>query len=169
MHAGMSKKKRPITVNSCPYEECVLPTSNWKYNAQAVYLIVSLGILCANRTAFSFVSIGLFAAPVLLDLCSTELFGKFYKAFKQVLAVYNTGILGACLCGIGGLLQDTGDMFVVPNTSVILANYWISKTVFVFLLLPDLIVPLVLCKACPTKKTLVTEHIADSKSRNGVK
>ncbi len=169
MHTGMKKKKRAITVYNCPYEECVLPASNWKYNAQAVYLLACFCVLIKNSIEFSFVSMGLFTAPIILDLCSTELVGKWFNGLKQFFVSYNIGIICFCIFGIIGILQDQNDIFIVPSNALILANYWISKTVFVFLLLPDLIVPLVLRKACPTKKTLVTEHIADSKSRNGVK
>lgn len=169
MRFGMSKKNRAINVNSCPYEECGLPASNWKYSVQAVYLLACFCVLIKNSIEFSFVSMGLFTAPILLDLCSTELVGKWFNGFKRFFVSYNTGIICFCVFGIIGILQDKNNIFIVPSNALIFANYWISKTVFVFLLLPNLIVPLVFRRACPTKKSLVTEHIAVSKSRNGVK
>lgn len=165
----MKRKKKQIIVHSCPYEECGLPTSNWKYSVQAVYLLACFCVLIKNSIEFSFVSMGLFAAPILLDLCSTELFGKWFKGFRKIFISYNTVIICFCIFGIIGILQDNNNIFIVPSNALIFADYWISKTVFVVLLLPDLIVPLVLRVACPTKQSLVTEHIADSKSKNGVK
>ena len=137
----------------CPYKECYLPDNNAKYWIQMAYLLVSGLYLVMDEKAFTFFSILMFTAPILLDLASTTLNGRAYNFIYKAYIFMNAAIAVFCLSGMFGFFVDAGGSFSVKEGSMILEGVNIPKKWFLWPLVAELFIPIMMYNACPTKKT----------------
>lgn len=138
--------------HKCPYAECYLPDNNRKYWVQLVYLLVSILLLVKNPKECTFFSLLMFTAPILIDLASTELRGKLFKAIQIVFLVINVALIAFCAAGLGGLFLDNRKNFYIRSTAMLLPGQIIDKRFFLIPMFLDLLVPAVMFYACPSKK-----------------
>lgn len=168
MQRDMGRIKKKIIDIGCPYTDCVLPASNWKFYIQGMVVWGCFWGLLKNQDEFTFFPIILFVLPELLDISGSKLKGRLFKIVK--IAIYGTDfiILSFCICGLAGFLANEPDKFVVLETAIILPNYWISKYIIIPFLIPSLLAPWVLGKASPTKQTAQIEASLSGQSKTGV-
>lgn len=117
------------------------------------YLLVSGLYLIIDETEFTFFAILMFTAPILLDLTSTTLNGVAYDAIRKVYIVMNAAIVVFCFTGMFGFFIDMGNSFSVKETSMFLSGMSIPKKWFLWPLGAELVIPIIMYNACPTKKT----------------
>lgn len=144
----MSGKRGP----KCPYAECYLPDNNRKYWVQLVYLLVSILLLVKNPKECTFFSLLMFTAPILIDLSSTELRGKLYRVIQIVFLILNILLIVFCVAGLGGVILDNSKNFLVCSTAMFFSGQRIDKRFFLIPMFLDLLVPVVMFYACPSKK-----------------
>lgn len=137
----------------CPYEECYLPNNNVKYFVQLAYLIVSFLFLIKDSKEFTFFSLLMFVAPILLDLVYTHFRGKLYRTVSIFYIVINVAIGLFCFAGMFGFFVDMEEAFAVSETSLFLPKACFSKKVLLVPMALDLLIPAMMHKACPTKKS----------------
>lgn len=145
----MNKKRD----RKCPFDECYLPDNNSKYTIQLLYLMVSGLFLIKDSKEFTFFSILMFVAPILLDLVYTTLKGKAYNVISKIYIGFNSLIVVFCVVGMYGVFVDKGSTFAVSDTVMIYPGLSFDKK---FLLIPmavDLFIPIMMHRACPSKKT----------------
>ena len=132
-----SRKKQ-----SCMYNECCLPENNNVYLVQLVYALITAMVLGANEHNFTLTSILLYIAPFLIDL-------------KSVLMVDDILLLIFAISGI--FLVDEGEKyFTIKESAMLFRGFNISKQHIFFMCFINILVPLLLYKAVPCKKTLQT-------------
>lgn len=136
----------------CPYKECYLPDNNNKYWVQLVYLIISVAILIKNEKEFTFFSLLMFTAPILMDLTSTRFEGKLYNAIGNGYIILNTVIAVFCLLGMFGLFVDNGSTFSVDESAMVFAGAQMEKKTLLWPMVLDLLIPTVMYNACPSKR-----------------
>lgn len=145
-----SRKKQ-----SCMYNECCLPENNNVYLIQLVYAIITAIILGANEHNFTLTSILLYIAPFLIDLTQNSIKSKAYGFIKGVLMVDDILLLIFAISGI--FLVDEGEKyFTIKETAMLFRGFCISKQNIFFMCFANILVPLLLYKAVPCKKTLQT-------------
>ncbi len=138
--------------NICEYSHCWLPKDNKRYGWQLAYLIVSLCILLADKKNFTFFPIFLFIAPVFLDLMSSELKTATIEAIRKIFGLYNSVLLITCILGAAGFVQADEATFFIVSTSLIFPGKAVSKEIIGYILLPDLIVPIIFWIGAPCQK-----------------
>lgn len=145
----------PVSPNTkiCAYEECHLPENNNKYWYQLVYLIVSIFILLRNNSDFTFYSLFMFTSPILLDLIFVHFDGKLYRVIKIVYIIVNTALAVICLVGMFEFLVDNGNTFAVVADAIILQEINIRKSWLAIPMGADLLIPVIMVFACPTKRS----------------
>lgn len=144
----MSKKER-----KCPYDECYLPDNNAKYIIQLVYLAVSALFLIKDCKEFTFFSVLMFIAPIILDLVYTTFKGKLYTIISYLFLFTNTCIALFCFAGMFGFFVDNESTFAINNNSMLLPGMIIDKKLLLVPMFINLMIPMMMHKACPTKKT----------------
>lgn len=145
----MSGKK----ARKCPFEECYLPDNNVKYIIQAVYLLVSCIFLIKDSSEFTFFSVLMFVAPILLDLVYTKFDGKLYAYISRFYITINTAIAVFCFTGMCGFFVDKGTSFAIHSSSMIWPGVSFAKRVLLVPMIIDLLIPVMMHRACPCKKT----------------
>lgn len=137
----------------CPYGECYLPDNNNKYWLQLAYLSISVLILIKDETAFTFFSLLMFTAPILLDLTSTKLNGKVYNVLNKIYILLNSVIAVFCFSGMFGLFVDNGTAFALSEGTILSAEMSMEKRYLLIPLVLDLIIPIIMHNACPSKNS----------------
>lgn len=132
-----------------------------------MYQCIGLFVLWKNTAEFTFFPIFMFSAPIVMDLVSTRLKGKLFKAMQIFFVCINVVLVIFCSAGISGLLVDSGANFAFADTSVVLQSVSFTKRFLVIPLLLDLIVPITMVYACPTKKMMETIKVSQ-RQRKGV-
>lgn len=138
---------------NCPYEECYLPDNNVKYIIQFVYLIASGLFLIKKSEEFTFFSVFLFIAPILLDLVYTRFRGKLYTTINWFYIIINASIALFCFAGMFGFFVDGGEFFAVSGEAMVCAGKMFKKKCLLIPMTIDLLVPVMMHRACPSKKT----------------
>ena len=138
---------------SCPYRECFLPENNNKYWVQLAYLCVSMLFLISNEKEFTFFSLLMFTAPILLDLTSTTIDGILFKWIFWIFSAMNAVIAVFCVSGMFGVFEDAGSAFVVTGTSMLFPEMSIDKRLFLVPLILNVCIPVMMVFACPTKSS----------------
>lgn len=144
----------------CPFNECFLPDNNKKYLVQIVYLVISTGLLAIDVTRFTFLSILMYTFPVVIDLVSTDADLKAYSIIKWLFVCVNALYVAFCVLGMGGYFIDSGDVITIVETAIIFPAKIIKKNYLFYGLIPDVVVPVMMFFACPTKKSLKVQRQA---------
>lgn len=150
----------------CQFDQCYLPDNNKRFCFQLAYLFIGLGVLVKNPSEFTFFSLLLYTAPILLDLISTDLKGKLFKGLRIGYIVFNGIIVTFCLLGVFGFLTDENTVFKVVATSLVFPGLSIEKTKLAYPMMIDILIPVVLYVACPNKsmKKVIDFSIFSGKS-----
>lgn len=156
---------------SCHYGQCQLSKDNRKYVCQVIFFIISIGILLKNRNDFSFLSIFLFVAPIMVDILTTDLKkSKTCTAIRWIFGFLNAVLLIGCFFGFANVIIDSGDYFTLLSTFMFFGGISIKKEGVALALAIDILVPVVFFFGVPSQATLRmledTERIAE---RKGVK
>ena len=168
----VSNGKKKCTSESCPlsgqkicsYKECQLPDNNKKFIVQLIYLGLSIFVLNKSAHEFTFYSVIMFTAPILLDLWSSQFNGRLYEFIRILFLILNGFVAMLCAAGMFGLLADCGDTFVVVPSAIVGAEYVIYKRHLIYLMLADLLIPIIMAVACPTKAMKeVSDFIAETR------
>ena len=144
----MSVKER-----KCPYNECYLPNNNIKYIIQLVYLAASALFLIKDCKEFTFFSVLMFIAPIILDLAYTTFKGKLYTTISYFFLFINSCIALFCFAGMFGFFVDNEVAFAINNNSMLWPGTIIDKKLLLIPMFVNLMIPMMMHKACPTKKT----------------
>lgn len=131
----MSKKKK-----TCPYSECVVETmfDTHNYPFKLILFLVGIAMIVKSPETFTFVNVILLVFPALLDNYSlmSKTFGrKKLFWFNKMVNGINVFIIIVCIFGLTQFLVDTGDAFCVVDTSLLGANFSISKVLVAYALL----------------------------------
>lgn len=162
---SMGRESRPRISVMCPYKICPLPESNKKYLVQLAYLFFSFIFLIRSSDEFTFFSLALFTAPILIDLFSSEIRGKLFLFLRYVFIFINVVVFAFCICGLFEFLEDNQDRFSVTAKALLFSGFSIQKVWFACVILCDLLIPVMLYFASPTK---VTQRVtANAHAGNG--
>jgi hypothetical protein len=151
----------------CPYEECYLPDNNNKYWVQVVFLVISGTVLIAKKSDFTFFSILMFVAPSVMDLIGTKLRSRIYNVIRRIFVTLNVVIIVFCACGLAGFFVDGGETFYISAEAVILGGVGFNKKYILFLMLANLVSPILMITASPCKKSKVMLAAMKNKSEVG--
>jgi hypothetical protein len=117
-----------------------------------------------DETEFTFFAILMFTVPVLLDLVSTELDGKLYIGISKIYITINTCLAIFSFAGMFGFFVDMGNVFAVAEKSMIFPGSSFSKKYLLLPLAVDVLIPVMMYHACPSKKTKrIIEHGHDQR------
>lgn len=136
----------------CPYIKCYLPDDNKKYIVQFGYLALSIVFLIKDSAEFTFFSILMFTAPILIDLISTDLKGKIFNSIKNLYILVNGGFVVFCIAGLGGFFIDDVNNFSIIKSAMILPGASFDKKYLLIPMVFDLLIPITMFYACPSKK-----------------
>lgn len=150
----------------CPFNECLLPDNNKKYVIQFIYLIVSAALLATDVSQFTFFSILMFTVPIVIDLASTDSKSKVYTVIRWLFLALNLLYVAFCIAGMGGFFVDKRESFEVVNTALIFPQKVIPKITLFYVLASDLVIPVMMLFACPTKKILKVQNLATKVGRS---
>lgn len=150
----------------CPFKSCILPDNNARYWIQFIYLIISTTFLALDIKKFTFFTILMYTAPIVMDLTSTYSESKGYVFGKTVFLTLNALYVVFCIVGAGGFFVDMGESVKVVETSMVFAGRVISKYPLFYGLIPDIIIPVMMYFACPTKKTMKVQKVATENMRS---
>lgn len=145
----MNKKRD----RKCPFEECYLPDNNTKYIIQLAYLFASMLFLIKDSKEFTFFSVLMFVAPILLDLAYTTFKGKIYATLSTVFITVNACIAVFCFTGMFGFFVDSGETFAINANAMVWPGWEFDKKYLLIPMVIDLLIPIVMHKACPSKKS----------------
>ena len=145
----MSAKQR----KKCAYNYCMLPKNNNRYWAQLVFYIIAFCFIALDAHAFTFLSLFIYVIPIVLDLLFAEIKNGFLTKLKYFFLVANIILALICIVGQFGFFVDEGTNIKVVETSMILANTQIPKNLLLFLLLVDLVIPVIMVFGTPNQKS----------------
>ena len=135
----------------------MLPENNNKYILQIVCLFFSVMCLMKDFRQFTMVSVLLYLFPIILDLWTVELEPTWLDYLRIVCAIFDSVI---CVIFVGGvftgLLIDSGTSFTVIDTSMILAEYPVSKKFLLWVALGNLTIPIMFLTGTPNRGTMET-------------
>lgn len=137
----------------CPYSECMLPDNNNYYKWQVIYIIVSAVYLAHDYSEFTFISVFLFMAPILFDLFFAKFNLKILKFLKVIFITLDVGIIFISFFGLIGVVEQENKIFHISSTSMIMPNFSVDKKFILFIVLLNILVPVMLYIGSPTKKT----------------
>lgn len=137
----------------CPYEECYLPDNNTKYLIQFAYLFASGLFLIKDSKEFTFFSVLMFVAPILLDLVYTRFKGKLYTIINWIYIALNSCIAVFCFAGMFGFFVDNCDSFAIADSAMVFSGLTFGKKLLLIPMVVDLLIPIMMHRACPSKKT----------------
>lgn len=137
----------------CAYNDCMLPKDNNRYWLQLLCLLISICFMAIDFKAFTFLSMFMYTVPITLDLIYSKFEGRFLSFIRILFLVVNVLIVVFCVVGQFGFFVDNGDTISVINTSMIFAEKTISKTSLLYLLLVDLLVPVMMVFGTPNQRT----------------
>lgn len=95
----------------------------------------------------------MFVAPILLDLAYTTFKGKIYAVISVLFIALNACIAVFCFTGMIGFFVDSGDAFAINVNSMVWPGLVINKKYLLIPMIVDLFIPIMMHKACPSKKT----------------
>lgn len=154
----------------CQYGRCWLPEKNTKYLIQAAYMFISAAMLFKEKPAFTFYATLLLIAPALLDVVTTELKSPFLNSIRRAFIVLDSLLVIFCILGIGGILQDNGDYFLISEKFLYFPGAAVRKEHAGLFILINILVPIGFWIGSPCQDTLHTlEQLRKLPDRKGAK
>lgn len=154
MVASGSKK------HTCAYKTCKLPRNNNRYYWQVAYLIIGIGFLISNEEDFTFFPLFTFVTPILIDLFDGKAYGKIARFIRKTFIVLNMVVIIFCISGWYGLFADDKTSFVVSETAMLFSGARFPKTIILWVIIADIVVPIMYSQSMPTRsKALLPEII----------
>ena len=95
----------------------------------------------------------MYTVPITLDLVYSEYDNLILRVLRIVFLVGNAVIVLFCIVGQFGFLIDGGDTIYVIETSMIFAEETISKHSLLYLLIVDLLVPIMMVFGTPNQRS----------------
>lgn len=141
------------SARKCAYNKCRLPKDNNKYWLQLFCLVVSICFMAIDVKAFTFLSVFMYTVPITLDLVYSEFDGHLLRTIRLIYLVANAVIVLFCIIGQFGFFIDGGDVITVIETSMIFAEQTIKKTTLLYLLIADLLVPVMMVFGTPNQRS----------------
>lgn len=152
---GTGTRQKSAKHKACYYDECKLPKNNRKYGLQIVFFILSLMCLAKDSGQLTMVSMFLYLSPIILDLWTTVLDPPWLNRFRIGCAIFDSLICVIIVGGLfTGLLVEMGDSFSVVGTSLIFAEYTITKRFLFLVALVNLVIPIMFWKGSPNQEAM---------------
>ncbi len=154
--AGRNSKK-------CPYVKCYLPDNNNKYLLQLIYLSISFLLLLKDENKFTFFSILMYTAPILIDLITCDIPGTKARWFRIVFIVINSIVCFISVLGLAEVLEDNGAQFCICQTYMVLPGLSFPKKCILFPMASSLGIPLMMFVSNPTQRSKQTIVVCQSR------
>ena len=138
----------------CSYEECKLPKNNKHYLWQIGYMLIGLGVLFFKAEDFTFFQTFLFLAPVALDILNADFTTDTLNRVRLCFGVLDAALLVGCFLGMFGVLQDTGESFIVSQNFLYFSGVEIKKTTVGIIIALNLAISIIFYIGSPCQETI---------------